>query len=62
MIGETHIMAKMGELEPPMPPVIYSGVPPAHHETTLGDGYLGSELDEGRSKMRYVSRLADSLS
>jgi len=28
-------------------------------DTTLDDGYLGSELDEGRSELRYVSRLAD---
>lgn len=28
--------------------------------TTLSDGYLGSVIDEGRSKARHVSRLADS--
>jgi hypothetical protein len=28
--------------------------------TTLSDGYLGSVIDEGRSKVRQVSRLADS--
>jgi trehalose/maltose hydrolase-like predicted phosphorylase len=27
--------------------------------TTLSNGYLGSRIDEERSEMRYVMRLAD---
>lgn len=33
---------------------------PAAVATTLNDGYLGLVIDEGRSEVRKVSRLADS--
>lgn len=46
--------------DPVLGSVAWSAV--AHHteKTTLGNGYLGSRIDEERSEMRYVVRIAES--
>lgn len=46
----------------------HSHTPPTHHPTnkktvtTFSDGYLGSCIDEERSELRYVVRIADHAS
>ncbi|KAI3485487.1 hypothetical protein L1887_51168 [Cichorium endivia] len=35
--------------------------PPLESQTTLGNGYLGSRIDEERSKMRYLCELQNPV-